>query len=129
MDEDTEVIEVSKNTQTFVFKLRDMEEVDAKKIVSVLNALQGQQEAESSMEANKSWRIMWEKALKEHVPYIMYFIYMSSVGVTAFINLDKVLPENQWMLFLSVGFVMVLPLLAIFYITLKTMGKDSIQNK
>lgn len=87
---------------------------ELEKIERVCNAFEKMFDAESRKEAHQKFRVLFQRAAKEHLPFIVYSIYMSVVGITAFININKV---TGWFLIaylVALVLIMAIPAIILF---------------
>ncbi|MFA6089466.1 MAG: hypothetical protein WC755_06385 [Candidatus Woesearchaeota archaeon] len=102
---------IGKQSRDYVKEITSLSEKDIEKVERVCNALEKQYNAEACKEGEQKYRILFERAAKEHLPFIVYCIYMSAVGITAFININKV---TDWYLIaylIALVLIMLVPLI------------------
>jgi Flp pilus assembly protein TadB len=111
MDEE---YKIARHSKEYVKDIVILSEKDVEKIERVCGALERQYDAEASKEAHQKFRILFERVAQEHLPFIIYCIYMSAVGITAFININKV---EGWFLvgyLVALVLIMLVPLLLLW---------------
>lgn len=116
---------LSKQSRDYVKEIGSLSEKEIEKIERVCGALERQFSAEASKEAHQKMRILFQRAAKEHLPFIIYFIYMSVVGVAAFWNINKV---TEWFLIaylVALVLIMLVPLIALLRVGYKIAEEKS----
>ncbi len=76
-----------------IIKLSDKE---IEKIERVNKAICERYEAEASLESQKKYRILFERASVEALPFIIYVIYMGAVALVVLFKLLDLSGENLW---------------------------------
>jgi hypothetical protein len=97
---------LGKQSREYVKDITNLSEKEIEKVERVCNALERQFSAEANKEAHQKIRILFERAAREHLPFIVYCLYMSAVGITAFINISKV--EGGYLIAYLVALVLIM---------------------
>lgn len=130
-----EEFKISKNDKEYikeVVKLTEGEikltEGEIQKIERVCAAIEHRYNAEASKEAHQKMRILFERTAKEHLPFIIYCIYMGVVGVAGFVNIDKI-PEHYLPYYLVALVLVTLVPISILFIKRKGKNESEIKTE
>ena len=108
-------------------------EFEIQKIERVNEATEKMEKAEADKESQLKWRILFERTAPEMLPFVIYCIYMGSVALYAFVNINK---YSGTALFIYLGVLLALMVLPLFVLPrlpfkkwlLKKKGKDKNEN-
>jgi hypothetical protein len=87
-----------------------LKEEEIEKIERVKNAETERLEAESHLESKKSWRVLFERAPEATLPFIIYVVYMGSVGLAILFQLINKTGEQLYIGAILLVILMIAPL-------------------
>lgn len=108
-----------KYNDNFINDVDNLSDEGREEIIDVAEAITKRYEAEANKESQLKWRILFERTAPEMLPFIIYCIYMGSVALYAFVNINKYSGNS---LFISLGVllaVMILPLFVLPHLPFK----------
>ena len=88
-------------------------------IIDVAEAIEKRYEAEAAKESQLKWRILFERTAPEMLPFIIYCIYMGSVALYAFVNINKYSDTALYVYLGILLLVMILPILVLPHLPFK----------
>ena len=103
---------ITKEHRQYVKEVTALSEVEIQKVERVCNALRCQFLAEADKEAHQKIRILFERAAKEWLPFIVYCLTFASVGGVA---IYKIVSLDGWKLIVSwIGLILLMLIPVLF---------------
>lgn len=87
-----------------------LSEKEIEKIERVNQSFASRLDAEAKLESQKKYRILFERASREALPFIVYVIYMGAVALIVLFRLLEFTGESLWIGAILLFVIMVAPL-------------------
>jgi len=91
-------------------KIIKLSEKEIQKIERVNRSIADKLDAEAKLESQKKYRILFERASREALPFIVYVIYMGAVALVVLFRLLEYTVERLWIGGFLLFVIMVAPL-------------------
>jgi hypothetical protein len=95
----------------FINDVNNLSDDEREEIIDVAEAITKRYDAEANKESQLKWRILFERTAPEMLPFVIYCIYMGSVAIYAFVNINK---YSGSALFIYLGVLLAVMILPIF---------------
>ena len=93
--------------------MKDLSDDEIEKIERVNQSITDKLDAEARLESQKKYRILFERASREALPFIVYVIYMGAVALVVLFRLLEYTDVRLWIGALLLFVIMVAPLFVI----------------
>lgn len=90
--------------------MKDLSDDEIEKIERVNQSITDRLNAEANLESQKKYRILFERASREALPFIVYVIYMGAVALAVLFRLLEFTDVRLWVGGFLLFVVMVAPL-------------------
>lgn len=90
-------------------------------MAEVCRALERQFNVEAAKESHQKFRILFQRAAEEHLPFIVYCLSFAGIGIAAFININKVTGYYLYAYLGALVLIMLVPLLLLLLHPEKTL--------
>ncbi len=112
-----ERMEISKNTQKFIYDISRLSNGKYEKVMGFLENLRDQQNAEANLENKRGWRYMWQRTPKPYLLMMGYLVFLAPVGSLGYQAISHI-PDDQKIIYqIILALVLLLPLSVVFYLS------------
>ncbi len=110
-------MEISKNTQKFIYDISRLSNGKYEKVMGFLENLRDQQNAEANLENKRGWRYMWQRTPKPYLLMMGYLVFLAPVGSLGYQAISHI-PDDQKIIYqIILALVLLLPLSVVFYLS------------
>jgi len=110
-------MEISKNTQKFIYDISRLSNGKYEKVMGFLENLRDQQNAEANLENKRGWRYMWQRTPKPYLLMMGYLVFLAPVGSLGYQAISHI-PDDQKIIYqIILALVLFLPLSVVFYLS------------
>jgi len=100
-------------------EILNLKDSELQKIERINQSTERMENAEAAKESQLKWRILFERTAPEMLPFIIYCIYMGSVALYAFVNINKYTDTALYIYLGILALVMILPLFVLPHLPFK----------
>ena len=127
MKEEEFFVDVPDTSVEFLDKAKSLSAAERQEIADLARAINEKEAAEGPKESHKKMRVLYQRAPKNALPFIVYCVYVGIWGGVTLTRLPNYSGQKLWILSGLLALVMILP---VFVLPLKrwTNGFHSIKN-